>query len=252
VLSYQVHWKCLQIGWVLSASPRSGTRTRRSVATVWQHPRGPIRPLLHGSDDREPRRAANSIQNPARAHRPLPLAPASSRSIRIPHSGRATERRRSARSTGCQDLGRGTGHPDIDVVGEPMLGVATTPSAGAGVGTHQSSGRAAKSRLVCLYHAIPDNGFFHLPFISLKALLCVSSPLATTSFRWLSCAFMTSLAVFPWSWKSHGPPNCLHVIVFTRSPSFSWLRIAGRLSATPGCRSGCPRDCVVVYATPTR
>jgi hypothetical protein len=33
---------------------------------------------------------------------------------------------------------RGTGHPDIDVVGEPMLGVATTPSAGAGVGTHRS------------------------------------------------------------------------------------------------------------------
>src|SRR5215204_2355943 len=33
---------------------------------------------------------------------------------------------------------RGTGHPDIDVVGEPMLGVATTLSAGAGVGTHRS------------------------------------------------------------------------------------------------------------------
>jgi hypothetical protein len=33
---------------------------------------------------------------------------------------------------------RGTGHPDIDVVGEPMLGVATTLSAGAGGGTHRS------------------------------------------------------------------------------------------------------------------
>jgi hypothetical protein len=96
----------------------------------------------------------------------------------------------------------------------PMLGVATTLSAGEGVGTHQSSGRAAKSRLAFLYHAIPDRGFFHLPCISLKALLCVSSPLATVSFRWLSCAFMTSFAVFPWCEKSHGPPNCLHVIVF--------------------------------------
>ncbi|MGH8934148.1 MAG: hypothetical protein ACRDZO_26790 [Egibacteraceae bacterium] len=33
---------------------------------------------------------------------------------------------------------RGTGHLDIDVVGEPMLGVATTLSAGAEVGTHRS------------------------------------------------------------------------------------------------------------------
>jgi sugar (pentulose or hexulose) kinase len=28
--------------------------------------------------------------------------------------------------------------PDGEVVGEPMLGVATPPSAGAGVGTHRS------------------------------------------------------------------------------------------------------------------
>jgi hypothetical protein len=103
---------------------------------------------------------------------------------------------------------------------KPMLGVATALSAEAGVGTHQSSGRAAKSRLVFLYHAIPDNGFFHLPCISLKALLWVSSPLATISFKCASSAFITSLAVFPWSGKSHGPPNCLHVVVFIRLASF--------------------------------
>jgi hypothetical protein len=91
-------------------------------------------------------------------------------------------------------------------------------------GNHQSSGRAAKSRLVRLYHAIPDKGFFHLPCISFKAPLCVSSPLATISFRWLSSAFMTSLAVFPWSGKSHGPPNCLHVMVFIGPTSFHRIR----------------------------
>lgn len=93
---------------------------------------------------------------------------------------------------------------------------------------HQSSGSAAKSRLVCLYHAIPDNGFFHLPCISCKAPLCVSSPLATISFRWLSSALITSLAVFPWSGKSHGPPNCLHVMVFIGLTSFP------RIRPTPG------------------
>ena len=107
--------------------------------------------------------------------------------------------------------------------------VATTLRAGAGVGTHQSSGRAAKSRLAFRYHAIPDRGFFHLPCISREALLCVSSPLATISFRWLSCAFMTSFAVFPWCEKSHGPPNCLHVIVFISLASFHCpLSSAGR------------------------
>jgi hypothetical protein len=115
-------------------------------------------------------------------------------------------------------------HPDIDVMSKPMLGVATTLSTGAGVGTDQSSGRAAKSRLVFRYHPIPDKGFFHLPCISVKAPLCVSSPLTTISFRWLSCAFMTSLAVLPWSVKSHGPPNCLHVMVFIGLASFRSMR----------------------------
>jgi hypothetical protein len=78
----------------------------------------------------------------------------------------------------------------------------------------QSSARAAKSRLAFLYHPIPAMGCFHLPFIAFKALLCVSSPPATISFRCLSCSFITSSAVLPWSKKSHGPPNCLHVIVF--------------------------------------
>jgi len=48
----------------------------------------------------------------------------------LPVEGQRHQIRRTVR--------RGTGHPDIDVVGEPMLGVATTLSAGAGVGTHRS------------------------------------------------------------------------------------------------------------------
>jgi hypothetical protein len=32
---------------------------------------------------------------------------------------------------------------------------------------------------------------------------------------------MTSSAVFPWTMKSHGPPNCLQVIVFISLAS-SW------------------------------
>jgi len=39
--------------------------------------------------------------------------------------------------------------------------------------TDQSSGRAAKSLFTFLYHAIPDMGCFHLPFIAFKALSCV-------------------------------------------------------------------------------
>ncbi|HEY4896109.1 MAG TPA: hypothetical protein VII01_08460, partial [Solirubrobacteraceae bacterium] len=85
----------------------------------------------------------------------------------------------------------------IDVVAEPMLCVATALSPGAGVGTRQSSGRAAKSRLAFLYHPIPERGCFHLPFISFNAPSCVASPFATASFRCMSCAFMTSSAVVP-------------------------------------------------------
>ena len=96
--------------------------------------------------------------------------------------------------------------------------------------TDQSSGRAAKSRLVFLYHAIPDKGCFHRPFISFNAFSCVSSPLVTVSFKWLSCAFMISSAVFPWSWRSHGPPNCLHVIVFISLASFHGTRPSTRTS----------------------
>lgn len=94
----------------------------------------------------------------------------------------------------------------------------------------QSSGRAAKLRLVFLYHPIPDMGFFHRPFMSFKALSCASSPLVTISFRCLSCAFITSSAVFPWSVKSHGPPSCLHVIVFIRLVSFHSFRPLTRTS----------------------
>jgi len=89
------------------------------------------------------------------------------------------------------------------------------PSEGALI-TGQSSGRAAKLRLVFLYQPIPEMGFFQRPFMSFKALSCASSPSATISFRCLSCALITSSAVFPWSVKSQGPPSCLHVIAFIR------------------------------------
>src|ERR1700687_5757249 len=89
--------------------------------------------------------------------------------------------------------------------------------------TDQFSGRAAKSRLAFLYHFIPDLGCLHLPFISFKAPLCASSPPATDSLRCLSCALITSSAVFPWSANSHGPPNSLHVIVFMRLAPFHGL-----------------------------
>jgi hypothetical protein len=45
--------------------------------------------------------------------------------LAVPVEGQRHQVRRTVR--------RGTGHPDIDVVGEPMLGVATTLSAGAGL-----------------------------------------------------------------------------------------------------------------------
>src|ERR1017187_3326956 len=108
--------------------------------------------------------------------------------------------------------------------------------------TDQSSGRAAKSRLALLYHPIPAMGFFHLPFISFKALSCDSSPPATISFKWLSCPFITSSAVLPWSAKSHGPPNCLHVIVFISLASFhSVPRQLGRLETDEKSRLSAPR-----------
>ena len=97
--------------------------------------------------------------------------------------------------------------------------VATTGSPHA-LPIDQSSGRARKSRLAFLYHAMPEMGCLHLPFISFKALLCVSSPLETISFKCLSCALMTSSAVSPRRGRSHGPPNCLHVIVFIAVVSF--------------------------------
>src|ERR1019366_9892027 len=64
-----------------------------------------------------------------------------------------------------------------------LLGVPSTrlESAGGASISDQPSGKAAKSRLVFLYHPIPLMGFFHRPFISFKALSCVVSPLATIS-----------------------------------------------------------------------
>src|SRR5665647_1351828 len=87
--------------------------------------------------------------------------------------------------------------------------------------TDQSSGRAAKSFFVFVYHLIPETGCLHLSCMLFRALLCVSSPLATISFKWLSSALITSSAVFPWNGASHGPPICLHVIVFIPITSFS-------------------------------
>src|SRR5438093_13427420 len=49
--------------------------------------------------------------------------------------------------------------------------------------TDQSSGRSAKWRLAARYQPIPEMGCFHLPFISFRALACVSSPSATISLR---------------------------------------------------------------------
>jgi hypothetical protein len=121
-----------------------------------------------------------------------------------------------------------------------MCGSNAFPSSGPGAlptaihpdfsSSDQPSGSAAKSRLAFLYHPIPDMGRLHLPFISFKAPSCVVSPLATISFRCLSCAFMTSSAVFPWCGKSHGPPNCLQVIVFISLDSF--VAFSGQWSGT--------------------
>ena len=98
--------------------------------------------------------------------------------------------------------------------------IGTTPVRRAAAGAHPSSGSAAKSRFALRYHPIPERGFFHLPCISVKASLCVSSPPATISFRWLSWALMTSFAVSPRCGKPHGPPNCAQVIVFIGLASF--------------------------------
>src|SRR5665213_2676707 len=80
--------------------------------------------------------------------------------------------------------------------------------------TVQSSGSEAKSFLAVLYHPMPEMGCFHRPFISFRAGWCASSPPATTSFQWASCALMTSSAALPWCGYSQGPPNWLQVMVF--------------------------------------
>ena len=122
---------------------------------------------------------------------------------------------------------------DVSQVGQiraQVQGRARCPSAVEdAMMTDQSSGRAAKAFFVLLYHPIPDTGCFHLSCMLSRALLCVSSPPATISFRWLSCAFITSSALLPWNEASHGPPICLHVIVFIL---VSLLR-----SESPGCRT---------------
>jgi zinc-finger of transposase IS204/IS1001/IS1096/IS1165 len=77
-----------------------------------------------------------------------------------------------------------------------------------------SSGSAAKSRWAWRYHRMPEIGRFQRSFITVSAGSWSVAPLATASLRWRSCALMTSLASSPWCAKSHGPPSCLHVMVF--------------------------------------
>jgi hypothetical protein len=72
-----------------------------------------------------------------------------------------------------------------------------------------------------MYHPMPLMGFFHLPFIASRASRWVPSPPATASLKCLSCALITSSAVSPRNAASHGPPICLHVIVFVLLTSIS-------------------------------
>ena len=98
------------------------------------------------------------------------------------------------------------------------------PSVTVSRSDRHSSGSAANAFLVFIYHPIPAMGFFHLPCIIFKALWCVSSPLATLSFRCLSSALITSSAELPWNAVSHGPPICLHVIVFINTSLYHSIR----------------------------
>src|SRR5580700_8527671 len=114
-------------------------------------------------------------------------------------------------------------------------------AAGGALIVDQPSGKAAKSRLAFLYQPIPLMGFLQRPFISFKARSCVVSPFSTMSFRWRSCALMTSSAVMPWCARSHGPPNCWHVMVFMRLVSF---RCVGPSTASR------PRNTVRIHPNP--
>src|SRR3989442_3812605 len=85
---------------------------------------------------------------------------------------------------------------------------------------------------------MPERGRFHRPFICFKAGSCVWSPLATVSFRCLSCALITASAVGPRCTKSHGPPNCLHVIVFIEVDGTEGERGALLRSCSRACDGG--------------
>jgi hypothetical protein len=68
--------------------------------------------------------------------------------------------------------------------------------------------------------------------------------------RCRSCAFMTSSAVMPWSGRSHGPPNCLHVMVFVEEPVMVTPGVVGHIDPVglSGLKTnrkyvGCPRRC---------
>ena len=93
------------------------------------------------------------------------------------------------------------GDTEPEAIWDSMAGVLVPPAAND-VG--QSSARAPKSRLACLYHPIPEMGCFHRPFISFAAGRCSSSPPFAISLRWRSWAVMTSSAVAPRWAKSHG------------------------------------------------
>lgn len=97
--------------------------------------------------------------------------------------------------------------------------------------TDQSSGSEANSRLVFRYHAIPERGRFHLPFIASSAVSCVWSPPATASFRCTSCALMISSAVLRWSSRSHGRP-----VAYVSLSSWVSLPFSGRAINAPAIR----------------
>ena len=110
----------------------------------------------------------------------------------------------------------------------PLVAAGTFTPLASPVGTHahrgtrgrgfwmtdQSLGRQ-QTFFVFIYHFIPDTERFPYPVCVSRAPLCVSSPLATISFKWLSSALINSSDVFH-GMGYHIVPNlctcrCLHI-----------------------------------------
>src|SRR6478752_10228010 len=77
---------------------------------------------------------------------------------------------------------------------------------------------------------MPLIGCFQRPFMSLRAGSWAVSPAATASLRCWSWALITSSAVSPLNALSHGPPICLHVIVFMSVHLLDANHVAGGVS----------------------